>query len=195
MAPKREKAETTDTSAPATPSAPRMSLQMTDDGTRVALDRMRPATREQLRGAFTDPTFLKEFGLQPAGSDTPSDTAGAIDNSTLAVIIYSAASSLMVGLARRSGYTAEQAGVLAFTPQETNELAPLTGKVLAKYLPTGKYQDEIMLALALTATVAGKVALLRKAGVVLPFPPPQQPQQPASVTDLAIDHSPNPPAV
>lgn len=171
MARKREEttdsAATTDAAA-ATSNGQRLSVQLDDNG-RIAWDRMRPATREQLAKVLADPQVSQLTG-QPA----PAAAAPGIESTMLAGVIYNAASSLMVALARRSGYTAEQAAVLSFTNPEVEQLAPLTAKVLDKWLPAGKYQDEMMLALALVATVGGKVSLLRKSAAVVQLVPQRQ---------------------
>lgn len=153
---------------PGTPPASggqRLSVTLTEDGS-IAWDRMRPATREQLKKAIGD--------VAPAAA---AESSG-IDNESLAAILYGSASTLMMGLARRSGYTTEQASVLAFTPEETQALAGPTGKVLGKYLPTGKYQDELLLGLMLTTVISGKLALLKKTATVTQLVPRAQPGAP-----------------
>lgn len=180
MAKKRDEETTAATSeAPAASNGQRLSVQLDDSG-RIAWDRMRPATREQLTKVLSDPQVSQLTG-QPA----PAAAAPGIETAMLAGVIYNAASSLMVALARRSGYTAEQASVLAFTGPEVEQLGPLTGKVLDKWLPAGKYQDEMLLALALVATVGGKVSLLRKSAAVVQLVPQQRQDEaePAPITN------------
>jgi len=161
---------------------------MTDDGSKIAIGRMRPATRDALRTAFTDPEFQNEFGLRPVAAGEPEADNG-IDSTSLAAILYTSCSTLMVGLAQRSGYTREQAGVLAFTPDEINALAPTTAKVLQKYLPTGKYQDELMLGLMLTSVISGKLALLRKSAAVVTMVPRPAATDAASAASQVVGES------
>jgi hypothetical protein len=154
--------------AEAVSNGQRLSVQL-DEGGRIAWDRMRPATREQLTKVLSDPAVAQQLGTAAPGAAS----APGLESTMLAGVIYNAASSLMVALARRSGYTAEQASVLSFNSAEVEQLAPLTGKVLDKWLPAGKYQDELMLALALTATVGGKISMLRKSATVIQMAPQQ----------------------
>lgn len=172
---RRQREESASSDAPVSETAAaaqgqRLSVTLTDDGS-IAWDRMRPATREQLRKAFSDPAAAQQLGLQ-AGTSTGDD--GGLDASSLAGILYSSASTLMMGLARRSGYTTEQAAVLAFTPEEINMLAPTTGKVLNKWIPTGKYQDEMLLGLMLTTVISGKLALLKRTAPVVQLVPQRE---------------------
>lgn len=184
--PRREQTEDTPAGAEA-PAAreanPRISITLDDSGA-VAWDRMRPATQEQLKAAFAkDPNAAQRLGL---AGEAAAANADGLDSATLAHILYSSASTLMIGLARRSGYTAEQAGVLAFTQNEVQLLAEPTGKVLNKWLPTGKYQDEMMLGLLLTTIISGKLALLKKTAPVMQLVPnaggPQNPNAAAAET-------------
>jgi len=164
----REVEETPAAETPAAVQGARMSVQLTDDGG-IAWDRMRPATRDQLRKALSDPAAVAQLGLTTGSTAAAADDV--IDGASLATIIYGASSTIMVAIARRAGYTNEQAGVLAFTPQETEQLGPLTGKVLNKWLPTGKYQDELILGLMLTTVISGKLALLRRTAAVVSIVP------------------------
>lgn len=100
------------------------------------------------------------MGVDAATIDTGFDP-------TMIGIAYDALNSLMIGLARRQGYTAEQSQVLAFTSAEKEALAPLTAKVANKWIPVGKYQEELMLALMITTTIAGKLTLLRRSAQVI----------------------------
>jgi len=144
----------------------RLSFQLDEHG-RIAIERMRPGTVDQLRKAL-DASALAQLGIAGAASVAVDD---GIDGAALAQILYGSASTLMVALARRSGYTSEQASVLAFQPDEVTMLAPTTGKIINKWLPTGKYQDELMLGLMLVTVVSGKLALLRKTAPVVAMVP------------------------
>ena len=159
----KTKADDTTTSAAETsPAAPRLSVQLTTDG-RIAWDRMRPQTQEQLRAALAG---------SPLASVTTSD-APAPDafDPALCAVAYDALSTLMVGLARRSGYTEDQAVVMRFSDAEKDALGGPTSKVLNKYLPAGKYQDELMLGVLLTTIIAGKLTMLRRSAQVIHMAP------------------------
>lgn len=188
MAPPRKTETESPTTEPAAPSAPRLSLQLTEDGKRIAFDRMRPQTREQLRTVFNDSTFQKEFDLAPAQGGTAD---ASIDSASLAGVLYGGLSTIMVGLAQRSGYTREQAAVLGFTGAEVEQLAPITGKVLDKYLPSGKYQDELLLGLMLTTVISGKLALLKKSAAVVHMVPPTPSRAAQEAVESQAGNQPN----
>jgi len=138
-------------------------LPVTADG-RIDGDRLREKTRAALRRALSDPGLSVALGVPavaigPAGSSSPDDAA----LSMIAGAVYDGASALLVFLAARSGMPVDHARVLAFTPDEKRTLEAPTARVIQKYLPDlgGKYQDELVLALALTNVIAGKVVLMR----------------------------------
>jgi hypothetical protein len=156
-----DEAETT-TSEPRE-SAPRLNVQLTPDG-RVAWDRIRPSTKAQLATAFSDPAAPEQLGI--AATATGAAQVDAFD-AGMTGLVYDTLSNFMIGLARRSGYTDDQAGVLRFTDDEKTQLGPPTAAVLNKYAGAlGKYQEELTLAVAVTLVISGKVSLLRKAASV-----------------------------
>lgn len=137
---------------------PRLSVQLDEHG-RIAWERMRADTRDKLTAAIK-------------ASYTPSAAAsGTVVESfppAMAEVIYDSLSMLMIGLAKRGGYTSEQANVLVFNTQEKNALVPATIKVLDKYNTSlGKYQEEIMLGVLLVTITSGKIALLKKTTPVI----------------------------
>jgi hypothetical protein len=147
-------------SAP-TPDAPetsRVSFAIGPDGKPI-VDRMRSSTREALRAAYSDESFLQSIGVR-SGEDA--------DDAFLMSIISGGAldlaSVLMIMTARRAGYAIEHAKILAFTPAEKQTLVPPASKVIKKYIPSisGKYKDEIMLAIALANVIGAKIVLLRE---------------------------------
>jgi hypothetical protein len=129
---------------------PRLAVTLDDDG-RVAWDRMRPETRETLRRAL---------GTEAPGAPT---TAGARLDPAIIYVAYDALTSIAVSVAAASGYTLDSAEQLRFSAREKAALLEPTQKVLAKYtVSLGRWEDEIMLAMILGATVQGKVAQLRR---------------------------------
>jgi hypothetical protein len=113
---------------------------------------MRPGTRDKLRS------------LTGAGD---SATAAPMDPAIVGML-YGSLGSLMVSVARSKGYTAEQANVLIFTPEEKAALVDPTSKVLAKYSGAlGKWQDEIALTVMLGMVLTGKLSALRKTAPVI----------------------------
>jgi hypothetical protein len=165
MAKKADDASTGTTTSEGTtsPASPRLSVQLTADGKGIAWDRMRPQTQEQLRALL---------GTAPGAAAATTAAADAFDPA-LCAVAYDALSTLMVGLARRSGYTEDAAGVLRFTADEKAVLAEPTAKVLNKYVPAGKYQDELMLGVLLTTIIAGKLTMLRRSAQVIHMAPRQ----------------------
>lgn len=152
--------------------APRLSVQLDEHGS-IAWDRMRPETRDKLRAALQSPggANVVPFERPAAGPAATSEPGAQSIPPELCEVLYDSLSALMMGLARRQGYTVEQVPVLAFTPQEKNALVPATVKVLDKYgASLGKYQEEIVLGTLLTTIITGKLSLLRKTAEVRPFP-------------------------
>lgn len=152
-------------STPATPSgdgsreaatvSPRLSVQLTDDGARIAWDRLRADSREKLRRVLADPEAVKQLGAtMPAATVTV--------DPMICGVLYDALSSIAVSLARASGYAVDRAAVLRFNDEEKAMLAAPTAAVFAKYSDAlGAYQEEFTLAMLLFAILSGKVAVLR----------------------------------
>jgi len=152
----------------------RLALPLNEDGT-IDTESMRSTTRERLKTAFSDPSLAGKLGLQ---SEQPR-SAETLFTPMVCSILYEAASGVAMAIAvSRGGYTPEQASVLKFTRDEVETLAPLTGRVLDKWIPSSaKYQDEAMLALALFGIINGKLAMLRRPASVIHMVP-DQPQSP-----------------
>lgn len=159
----------------------RLALPLRRDGT-IVLDSLRSATKEKLTTALKDPALARMAGTATAPPD------GALDES-LCELLFNASSSVLIMLGRRAGYSSEQASVLAFSRDETKMLAPLTARVLNKWVPAGGYQDEIALAVALVAIVSGKMALLRKSAQVLPMEVPRSSSSSSSSTGTDNEES------
>jgi hypothetical protein len=152
--------------AAAAPLTPRLSVQLDDHGA-IAWERMRPDTRDKLQAA------LQKSGT-PTGDGARAATATVVDSfpPAMAETIYDSLSMLLTGLARRGGYTQDQAAVLAFDGKEKASLIPATCRVLDKYNTSlGKYQEEIVLGVLLTTIVSGKLALLKKSAQVIHMAP------------------------
>jgi len=168
---------TTDTSTtPASTPAAGASASVDDDdgGTRITLTltpdggvgTMRGKTREKLRKVL--PFLVKDLGgvdgASVASADAPIDPA-------VTGMLYGALGSVLVAAASRLGYPSDEAIKMQFSPEERAQLAEPTAKVLNKYSGNlGKYQDEIILIVALGSTVAGKASTMKKPGKVIPMP-------------------------
>lgn len=141
------------------PGGSRVSFAIGADG-KPLVDRMRSNTREALRAAYSDEAFLKSIGVRSDDDEDDAFLMSIVSGGALDL-----ASILMILGAKRAGYSVEQARVLAFTPAEKQTLIPPTSKVVKKYLPniSGKYRDEIMLAIALANVIGQKIMLLREA--------------------------------
>jgi len=128
-----------ETGKPAAPAdapvlAARLSVQLDDHGA-IAWDRMRPETQAKLRQA------IGATGTVTGGPHVAQVSTGAGFPPELCGVLYDSLSVLLVGLARRSGYTQTQAAGLAFTADERAQLVPPTIAVLNKHNTSlGKYQ-------------------------------------------------------
>lgn len=136
---------------------PRLSIPVRNGS--IAWDQMRDTTKDKLRALLAN---------EPASTIAPD--AGGFDDG-LCAVLYGALSSVAVAVARKQGYPREAAAVLAFTPDEIATLSPLTAKVLNKWIPLGKYGDEMQLALALSGVVIGKAMQLQRSAQVLSLAP------------------------
>jgi hypothetical protein len=159
--------------AAAAPSDPRrVTITLTESG-EFDFESMRSKTRDRVRAAVA--------AVAPAPAAAPAPLSSSLFDESLCVVLYEAIGSIAVALARKNGYPIEQAQTLAFTDEEKRGLAPLTSKVLDKWLPnSGKYAEEATLALALFGIVSAKVALLKKPAPVIPHLVPQASDAPAS---------------
>jgi hypothetical protein len=148
----------------------RLSLILDDDG-KIDTSSMRSATRERLTAALADQSLFSRLGMSGNGS-MHQPVNDSLFDANVCAILYGAAGSIMAAIAVKSGYPVDQVvAVVPFTPAEIETLAPLTGKVLDKWIPvSGKYKDEAMLGLALFGIVNAKLAQLKKPAQVRPFP-------------------------
>lgn len=140
--------------------APRFSVTITPEG-RVAWDRTRANTREQLKLIVNDPALASELGVVPVGVAATSSGSESFPPEMCGVL-YDALSMVLVAVAQRSGYPGDRANALKFTDGEKAMLAGPTADVLKKYnVSMGKYQEELTLALTMGTIITGKLALLR----------------------------------
>jgi hypothetical protein len=100
-------------------------------------------------------------------------------DASLCGIVYDALGHALTALAMRSGYPVTVATSLAFSLEEKAILSPLTATVAAKWWPdSGKYSDELALAVAFASIMTAKVMVLRKPGTVTALhvvPAPESP--------------------
>jgi len=151
--------------------APRLSFTLTDESRpRVAWDRLRDKTRDQLRIIASDPEFTKRLGLE-APSVSPFASPAKMDPHVIGML-YGALGSLLVATAGRMGYPADQALTMQFSSNERAALYDPTSKVLAKYTSAlGRWEDEILLTIAIGSVIAAKAAGLKKPATMLSMVP------------------------
>lgn len=183
----RDEPETVTTVAsPDTPSeqpAQRLSFPVRPDGT-IDAERLRSSSREALRKAFSDPSLPSALGIASASTNSSTSEDAAIMQQ-IASGLYDGVSALSIALARRAGFSIEQARVLVFTPDEKTVLAEPTARVINKYFPDfgGKYRDELMLAFLLTNIMGAKIMMLRSSvsgSTVAPSAPQSPVSEPSS---------------
>lgn len=176
-------AEPAPTPAADTPAAEvkRLSLILDDDG-KIDTSSMRSATRERLTAALADQSLFSRLGMNAGNGSMHQPVNDSLFDANVCAILYGAAGSIMAAIAVKSGYPADQVlAVVPFTPAEVETLAPLTGKVLDKWIPvSGKYKDEAMLGLALFGIVNAKLAQLKRPAQVRPFPVATPPAEDAA---------------
>jgi hypothetical protein len=142
------------------PTGKRIGIQLDADG-RIAWDRLRASTRDELKNMIADPRLAEELGSAPRVN------GDALDPSTVGML-YGALGSLMVGAAKAMGYPEDQALSMQFTADERDALLTPTSKVLQKYTGAlGAWEDEIMLSFALGSILIAKVSALKKPAKVI----------------------------
>ncbi len=146
-------------------SSDRLSIRLTENGF-FDVEKMRSGVKSKLKTAFSDPelaTKLSQLGITSGPSVPDSSDETKIFTEQVAPAIYGALNSILVAAPRRFGYTAESCASMAFTDAEVKNMAPLTGKVLAKHLGgRSKYQEEYLLATMVLMGIMGKCSLLEK---------------------------------
>jgi len=157
VAPERESAAPVASQNEPDESPSRITMPVTIDGT-IDTTRLRDRTKDALRKALLDPKLAESLGVA-----NPSSIEDVKIMSQIANGLYDGLSALSIAMARRAGYTIDQASVLMFTPDEKSVLTDPTARVINKYLPDlgGKYRDELLLSFTLLNIIAAKVMILR----------------------------------
>jgi len=137
-------------------AAPRLTVQLTADGTAIAWDRLRESTRDQ----------LTKLGLTVDGSAKPEGpTAEFQFPDAWCDMMLDAVAHLEIALALKlyQGCTIDQAKLLLYSDGEKASIRPALRKVLDKYAGTllVRYGDEVMLIALLGATAIPKFAKVR----------------------------------
>jgi len=172
---------------------PRLSVPLTADKSRFAVENMTDPVKERLRVVLLDPELRARLDLPAAaaGGAPAAPELGTTWDGELTGILYDVIGRVLVTIAMRQGFTAGEAALLEFSVQEKALLAAPTGAVLDKYFPGGlaRYGPEFVLAGALLTVLQGKLFALRRVaaeraassapaaaspggGTLHPFPPP-----------------------
>jgi len=174
---------------------PRLSVPLTADKSRFAVESMTDPVRERLRAVLADPELRAKLNLPDdrppaAAGDTAAAAAAASWDASVTGILWDAAGRLLVMAAARQGFTPAEASILLFSEDEKTTLAPATIAVLEKYLPGGlaRYGPEVVLAGAVLGILQAKLFTLRRLAAeraprepaaapatVHPFPAPAPP--------------------
>lgn len=154
----------------------------------IDVEKLRSGTKERLKVALSDPDLGLKLGIAPL--KTASDDDAKMMAQYVAPALFGALNALLTSFPRRYGYTAEAAQVMAFDGTEIAQMAPQTGKVLAKYLGgQSKYQDEMLLGVMVLSGIMAKVTLLEKQATVLRL---QRTPPATAATTPAADVTPTP---
>lgn len=174
-------AEATPAPSPAPSPAPADPPRATEAGERLsfavdaagdlAVDQLRPSTRDKLAKAFRKPA-ARTVVL----GDAAPGKVGA-DDLALAAMLYDTVGSVLVSAVRAAGYPVDQAECMRYTAEEKSALCPMTASVLNKYVADFKYKDEALLAAMVVTITAAKFQTLKKPATITKFP------QPAPATD------------
>lgn len=133
---------------PAEEKAERLSFPLDKDGA-IAVEQLRPATRDKLRAALASPSVRSAIFGGPVGP-SPEDAA-------ICGALYDTVSSVLVSIYRASGYTLEQAELARYSDDQKKALVPLTAKVFAKWVGDFAYMDELMLCVMLATITSQNV--------------------------------------
>lgn len=139
---------------------PRISVQLSTDKSAIDFEGMTPETRDKLRQLLASPEARQQLGVQPPAAG---QTEPELPTEALMGPLFDALGLVLVGLARRAGYSEVQARVLLFSADEQQLLCPLASKVLDKYFPDGlgAWKEEIALGVVLGGIAMRKQDLLR----------------------------------
>jgi len=143
------------------PTTKRIAVPITSDG-RIDVTGLREKTKVALRHALSDPSLSASLGTPTLESVQSSEDAALV--AQLTDSLFTGVSALSVALAMRAGYRPEHARVLVWDEKEKATVAPMTSKVVNKYLPMleGKYREEILLGYQVLTIIGAKIILLRE---------------------------------
>lgn len=154
---------------PAESPLTRLAIPLGSDG-KVAVDRMRQGTRDQLAAMLKDGDLARSLGVAPA------ETTAVIPPQLIAPVINALSQIEMIVVSRLTHAPADLViKIAAYTPEEKDMLAEPVATVLNKYggKVLGKWGDEVTLAVLLISLTASKVAAIQDAmrmpGTVRPF--------------------------
>jgi len=144
---------------------PRLSVPLTADKTRLAVESMTDPIKDRLRAVLADPELRAKLSLPddrppaPAGESLPDHWDGSVTG-----ILWDAVGKLAIVAALRQGYTPAEAAILEFSEAEKAQLAGPTAAVLDKYFPGGlaRYGPEFVLGGSLLVILQGKLFALRR---------------------------------
>jgi len=167
---------------------PRLSVPMTADKSRLAVEAMTDPVKERLRAVLADPELRAKLQLpddRPPAGASPELAGMPVEwDGQFSGILADAVSKVLMLLARQRGYTAAEVEELAFTAGEKSQLAGPTAAVLNKYFPGGpsRWGPELLLLATVAVIVQPKLAAMNAraaerggaapGGTVHPFPPP-----------------------
>lgn len=136
------------------PAVKRIAVPVDTATGKAMLETMRPATIAELKTALDSDSARAVLGNAAAVATSTHDPAL---NAALVGVLFDSLGAIGVALASRKGYSDPAAAKLAFNDRDKAILTPPTVRVLEKYnVLGGKYADEIALAAALLAVIAGK---------------------------------------
>lgn len=144
---------------------PRLSVPLTADKSKFAVENMTDPVRDRLRAVLADPELRTKLQLP---EERPPAAAGELMpeswDAGITGLLYETLGKLLVMMAGRQGYTPGEAALLEFSEAEKSQLAAPTAAVLDKYFPGGlsRYGPEVVLAGALLVVMQGKLFTLRR---------------------------------
>jgi hypothetical protein len=151
---------------------PRLSVPLTADKSRFAVENMTDPVRDRLRTVLLDPELRVKLALP---DDRPPAPAGGMHQDVPALpdtwdagitgILWDAIGQLLVAWSVRQGFTPTEAALMEFTDADKAALAGPTAAVLDKYLPGGmaRYGPEFALLATVFVIGQGKTNTMRRA--------------------------------
>lgn len=150
-------------------------MPVTDDG-RIDVTSLREKTKSALRHALSDPSLPSALGMSESTAPDMLSAEDAMLVTAVADGVFNTVGLVSVLAAKRFGFKPEHAAIMAWSPEEKQAVAPLTGKIARKYLPMldGKYRDECLLGYMVLNIVAAKIVLLRETAALASRPQPTE---------------------